>query len=261
MKRLYRLARMLSKFDQERLLDEHDQMSLMYLKNNIEHGELLEYHRSKVESKNNEWLGMMYVEDAKELSLFVKNEEFGRMIVGTTSFKVFQEIRKEYEEIDIILFKSVENPLLVFVTMVQELELLDEFQYIILCDASIKYDTLSLKDISKTNAVVFPHHIKPLKQFTGNKRHCKDDNSGESYYVSSFDTGFEMNTSTPTSYKIKCAVKYVKMNHIFASPIKTFKELTVAEYQFDKEGSLFYSLLHSGNCVMLTHPLHFSILI
>lgn len=270
MKRLYRIRQLLSKMDQQRLMNEHDQMSMVYLKNPIEPGELIEYARGKEkEAKNSKWVGVAYVsteKDIREMTTFVEKAQLGKVIVGCTSFPVFIKCRNELVpdgNVDVVLFKSFskDQELLEFCTMVQELEDLDDFEYTLVIDPSltsegVQFDTLANVMDKSPDTFIVPHQMMMLRDqnaFTQkNKRHYSYDN--RYYYVPSFDPSFDMDAKSTLYYTVRSPVKFVRMKNSFVSRTKAFKTMTFSDYYFDKSESVFFSLLSTERCVFLTSP-------
>jgi len=276
MKRLYKIRQMLSKLEQQRMMNEHDEMSMIYLKNPIEPGELVEYSRGKEnEAKNDKWIGLTYVSDDTDISKlkdFLHEAQLGKVIVGVTSFPLFVKCRTEIlpeGNVDVALFKSfaADQEFLEFCTMVQELEDLEDFEYTVVIDkallqmGNVEFDNLSKTLDKNVDAFVLPHQMMVLQNdnlYTAkNKRHYQYDN--KYYYVSSFDPSFDLDARSTLYYTVRSPVKFVRMKNSFACRTTAFKALTFSDYFFDKQESVFLSLLQTEKCLFLTSPKTFYI--
>lgn len=271
MKRLYRIRQMLSKLEQQRLMNEHDEMSMIYLKHSIEPGELVEYSRGTVrEAKNAKWIGLSYLDDEKQmgdLKSFIQRADLGKLIVGVTSFPLFMKCRTEIlpeGNVDVILFKNFakDQEFLELCTMVQELEELNEFEYIVVVEkglmkmGNVQYDELTRMLTKNPESFILPHQMMRLEgdhlYTPKNKRHYRLNN--DYYYVSSFDPSFELDARSTTYYTIRSPVRFVRMKGSFACRTNSFKSLALSDYYFDKSESVFLSLLQTEKCLFLTSP-------
>lgn len=261
---------MLSKMDQQRMMNEHDQMSMMYLKHAVEPGELIEYARGKASpSPLPDWVAICYVSNDAELDKldkFTTDTQPGKTIVGVTSFPMFVKCRAQLVvkgNIDVILFKSFlqDQEMLEFCTMVQELEDIDDFKYILVMEKnmtsrSVDFNHLSKMILKSNGAFVLPHQmmslLDPQSYTRKNRRHYQYDNTA--YYVSSFDPSFDMESKSPLYYTVRSPVKFVRMRNSFAGTTSGYKSLVFADYYFDKPESIFFTLLQSEKCVFLTSP-------
>ena len=264
----FQLRKMVNKHEREKLLNESDMQSLMYLKKAVEPAELIEYSRGtgKEDAKYADWLGVGYVKNMEEAK-YINSIEFGKFIFGVTSFPLFQELRKEFERDDVILFKNCikKHEVLEFCSIIQQLQDLT-YKNIVVCDASMNIPTIDWDGLthmlSEKDVVILPHHLLEIKDYklysNKNKRHYLCQN--KLYYVSSFDTGFDMDEN-PASYTIHTPVKFVKMNQVFATKLDTFMGLEISNYIFDPDQSMFYSLLTTKKCIFLTSPNKFSVIL
>ena len=267
---------MLSKLEQQRLMNEHDEMSMVYLKNRVDPGELVEYSRGAAkDAKFKSWVGLTYVTEEKEivnLRNFVRNAGLGKVIIGVTSFPIFIKCRSDIlpeGNVDVVLFKSFskDQQFLEFCTMVQELEELEDYDYTVVIDSALmKMGNVQFEPLSKlldrnNDAFILPHQMMALQSenlyTTKNKRHYRCDD--KYYYVSSFDPSFELDARSTLYYTIRSPVRFVRMKNSFACCTSAFKSLTFSDYYFDKTESIFLSLLQTEKCLFLTSPKTFYI--
>lgn len=276
MDRLFRLRRMLNRFELQKLMSEYDQMSMTFAKNSIQPSEVIEYARGSVkESTYSSWFGICYIsnqESIRQVKKFIRKSDIGKVVIGVTTFPLFMECRSELSEIgnvDVILFKSLtkDQPFLEYCNMIQEFEEIDDYEYVIMIDEALtKMGNVDFESLEKMlershDKFIVPHQMSELPDeysYTSkNKRHYRVNE--KYYYVSSFDPSFDMDNSKTLYYSVKTPVKFVRIKNCFVCRTSAFKELEICDYYFNKWESIFLSLLNTNHCVFLTSPKTFFI--
>lgn len=271
---------LLSKYELEQVISEYDAMSMAFLKNPVDAVELMEYVKTSndtVQPSHPDWILMMYVDDAvghKNAIASLCATGAGRLILGTTSFQCFQELRRLVDNnlasrVDVMLFRhsSKVSPYLQFACLVQELEDLGAAKFIATMDPRTFFECFDPERMAKTivqsdDGIVLPHHMIRISDNGISKKSnaLHYEYNSEIYYVSSFDSAFAMDGENPSFYRVMSPVKFVQMNYVLACSIQAFKALEIMEYTFDPEGSLYYSALDKGKCVHMTSVMSFAML-
>lgn len=273
---------LLSKYELEQVISEYDAMSMAYLRNPVQNVELMECVKcggtstSTTRSVFSSWVIIALVTDTKTQQGWIealRRLEAGRLIFGTTSFQSFQDLRRQLQNdesssrVDILLFRHNQKvlPSLQLCTLVQELQDIDTLEYVMTVDENVRLDCLDPEKMVDTirhsgDGIVLPHHLICLSEngikTKSNEHHYEYED--KVYYVSTFDTGFNMDSHSTLYYRIMSPVKFVQMNHVLACSMETFKSLEMFEYTFDVEGSMFYVALDTGRCVFMTSPMSFA---
>lgn len=273
MKRLFRLRKILSRRDREQLMNEHDVMSMMYLKNAVQPGELLTYRRSNVSNtggggSGDRWLGVALVEneeDVRRVDDWMRRFQLGKMIVGTTNDHLFDNTSFE-SNVDVVLFKSYtdDQTFLEFCAFVQQLE--DEVQsydYVMVLDKEmlrnghVECDALEQTLGHLPEHIVLPHQVVQLENerlYTSkNRRHYRLAN-GRAVYVMTFDPSFDLDSRSTKSYIVRSSIKFVRVKSSFVCRMNVFKTLNISDYYYDKEESIFLSILQAEKALFLTSP-------
>lgn len=281
---------LLNKHELEQVINEYDAMSIAFLKTPVDSPDLMEYVKVGAPSPGPQdesepslgWTVVMFISDLGEQrsvveTLLEKRASIPRFIFGTTSFQSFQLLRQLLEgtdipRADVLLFRHKDEgpPVsLQLLNLVQSLEDLGQWsEYIAVMDDDVRFDTLSFDRMASTiedaeGAILFPHHLVNLSEHGVTSKSNPHQYQHEStiYYVSTFDTGFDMDKAYPAFYRFMSPVKYAHMNHVMACSVATFQRLEFMEYNFDPDGSVLYASLNSGEpCVFMTSPMAFAMM-
>lgn len=266
--RLFNIRRLLSRFEQQRLMNEYDNMSIRQLKDDIEPGELLEYETCSQNSDSYNWLGIILIsriQHVKKLENIIKEDtKVDCWVIGTYCSHVFEECKVLFPNTHRILFKSYAKDLenLEFQLLLQQFDVIKKYKYIATYDININshanFDVLK-QYLDETNGFIFPHQMILMKERIKNKTSSHYTFGGNIYYVSSWDTCVDMDTTTPNYYTLNVPLKYIVMPDIFVVFTETFIKTDIKNYIFNSNQSLFYSILATEKSYLLTSPKQFYI--
>lgn len=267
--KLFNIRRLLSRYEQQRLMHEYDAMCISQLKKTMEPGELMEYDTGIEDpDKGNDWLGVILLsqlQHIKKLEKIIQEEtKIDRWIIGTYSSKVFEECKVLFPNTHRILFKSYAKDLenLEFYLLLQELDQITMYQRMIFYDININSHCnmdLLKKHLDNTNGIIIPHQMILMKERIKKKTPSHYSFSGETYYVTSWDTCFDMDTTKPFHYRVGAPLKYIVIPDIFVIQTDTFVKMDIQNYVMNSDQSLFYSILATEKCLLLTSPKEFYI--
>jgi hypothetical protein len=260
--RLFNLRRLLSRFEQQRLMNEYDSMCISQMKNNMEPGELLEYETGTGES-GNEWLGVILIsriQHVKKLEAIIKDEQkIDRWVIGTYCSHVFEECKVLFPTAHRILFKTYAKDLenLEFFLLLQQFDQIKSYKYMTVYDIHIN-SHMDMDDIKRyldqTKGIILPHQMILMKERIKKKTSSHYTVEDKTYYVSSWDTCFEMDTTKPYYYHVNAPLKYIVIPDIFVCLTDTFVKINIQNYVFNSGQSLFYSMIGTSKCFLLTSP-------
>ena len=113
--------------------------------------------------------------------------------------------------------------------------------------------------LNETDGIILPHQMILMKDKIKKKTPSHYVVDGKTYYVSSWDTCFDMDTTDPYYYIVNAPLKYIVIPDIFVGVTDTFIQMDIQNYIFNSEQSLFYSMLTTNKCFLLTSPKEFYI--
>jgi hypothetical protein len=115
------------------------------------------------------------------------------------------------------------------------------------------------KYLDNTERIIIPHQMILMKDRIKKKTSNHYSFNGETYYVTSWDTCFDMDTTRPQYYSVKAPLKYIVIPDIFVIQTETFVKMNIQNYVLNSDQSLFYSILATEKCTLLTSPKEFYI--
>lgn len=228
---LFKKRRVLRKNEIQKLLNEQDQMSVRFLRKELEVGCILDVVlKEKLNTIDMITLCIIYSDSYDKNRLYYDDTD---LLIGTTNANIFNQLKFDYPNASIILFENMCPELcsVEFCKIVSAMQKIKQYKYVVFDDLLHEPYILqkNLFSILNTNRVFFPIVFTDASNTT-----IKSDISLQNKDV----------------YYIKYPVRNVSASCSFITTSGIFLNTPLEIYTFAFDKSLFYSFLINHECCM-----------
>jgi hypothetical protein len=228
---LFKKRRVLRKNEIQKLLNEQDQMSVKFLRKELEVGCILDVVlKEKSVANNTIILSIIYNESYDKNRLYHDDAD---LLIGTTCQNIFNQLKEDWPRASIILFENLSQELcnIEFCKIVSAMQKIKQYKYVVFDDLSHEPYVLqkSLSSILNMNRVFFPI-----------------------IYTDASNTSIKSDISLQNKdvYYLKYPVRNVSASCSFITTSGIFLNTPFEIYTFACDKSLFYSFLINHECCM-----------